>query len=148
MHLRHPVHRKAHYDKLRQFAPKMLHPRNPPNLEAQISWYTFKIRQNSIWLCTARYRPHCIIALIARATQENTYTGKYIHRKAHTQESTDTRKYRHKKVHTRYIHSKVHTQIRTHTQESTYTGTRIHGNAHTKERTFYFIFNLKVFIKE
>jgi len=136
MHLRHPVHRKAHYDKLRQFAPKMLHPRNPPNLEAQISWYTFKIRQNSIWLCTARYRPHCIIALIARATQENTYTGKYIHRKAHTQESTDTRKYRHKKVQTQESTYTVHTQQSTYTNKNTYTGKHIHRNAHTWERTY------------
>jgi len=136
MHLRHPVHRKAHYDKLRQFAPKMLHPRNPPNLEAQISWYTFKIKQNSIWLCTARYRPHRIIALIARATQENTYTGKYIHRKAHTQESTDTRKYRHKKVQTQESTYTVHTQQSTYTNKNTYTGKHIHRNAHTWERTY------------
>ena len=35
---------------------EMQHCWNPPNRETQIPRYKFKLKQNSIWICTARYQ--------------------------------------------------------------------------------------------
>ena len=42
----HYTHMKWHRSVIWHFALKMLHPRNPPNLETQIPWYKFKLNQN------------------------------------------------------------------------------------------------------
>ena len=51
-----PWSRSAKAGSLWQFPLKMQRPRNPPYRETQIPQYTFKLNQNIILNCTARYR--------------------------------------------------------------------------------------------